>query len=242
MRGAETSRAHPHRGAFGVFRSLGQKQRALGGAKRISAARAASFQISSVRDADGGAQPFVRETSEGQFHRGASGVSRERSRAAREIVRRAPEHVRGYRRGARGAWPATVFGARFPGEVSRPRADGQRHLRSERIQMVFSRAGNARRILRVLPPPPRVLAHLRLPSSRRSPEKDLLQERAEAGPRHRRQSLPELKPTAGFATEAQRSPRKMAEGRASGVVHPRGDGKYAQSPEGTGDRGVTWRM
>src|SRR5260370_33908133 len=59
--------------------------------------------------------------------------------------------------------------------------------------MVCSRAGSVRRIFRVLPAASRVLAHLRLPSHRRSPEKDLLQERTEAGPGDRRQSLPKLK-------------------------------------------------
>ena len=39
------------------------------------------------------------------------------------------------------------LGARLPGQVSRSRVDGQRHLRCQRIQMVFSRARNTRRIL-----------------------------------------------------------------------------------------------
>src|SRR5205807_9132671 len=73
------------------------------------------------------------------------------------------------------------FGARFSGEIPRPRADGKRHLRGERIQMVFPRARNAGRVFRVLPQAPCVLAHLRFPSAGRSFEKGVLQECAEAG-------------------------------------------------------------
>src|SRR6266403_44631 len=146
MRGAEASRVDSRGGAFGVFRSVGLPQRTLGRIEGISGARAAAGEVSAVRDADGGAQSPFREASEDEFHRSASGLSRKRPGAAGENSRFAAEHVRGYRRGAGGTGTATLFGARFSGEVSGPRADGKRHLRRERIQMVFPGARNAGRI------------------------------------------------------------------------------------------------
>src|SRR5216684_4747852 len=146
MRRAEDSRADSRGGAFGVFRSVGLPQRTLGRAEGISGTRAAAGEVSAVRDADGGAQSPFREASEDEFHRGAFGVSWKRPGAAGENSRFAAEHVRGYRRSVGGTGAATLFGARFSGEISRPRAHGERHLRRERIQMVFPGARNARRI------------------------------------------------------------------------------------------------
>src|SRR5579859_3555981 len=83
--------------------------------------------------------------------------------------------------------------------------------------MVLSRAGNARRIFRVLPAAARLLAHLRLSSARRGPKKDLLQKRPEAGAGDRRQSLPKLKlvmctPTPpGFVIDERRGENPVRE-------------------------------
>ncbi len=50
-----------------------------------------------------------------------------------------------------------------------------------------------------------------------------------------------------FATEAQSAPSGDSadwtdEEWTARRVHPRGDGKYAQSTEATGDRGAAWRI
>src|SRR5205807_7547181 len=58
--------------------------------------------------------------------------------------------------------------------------------------MVFSRARNARRVFRILPPAPCLLAHLRIPSARRSVEEGLLPECVEPRSGHRPQGIPGL--------------------------------------------------
>src|SRR5580692_2411290 len=180
MRGLEDSRADPHCGAFGIFRSMGLLERALAGAETIPGARAAAVGVSAFRNADDRAESFVRETPTDEFHRRASRVSRKRFGATGEIVRRVSKCECGHRRRAGGTGTAALFGARFSRQISGPHSDGKRHLRRERIQMVFSVPRNARRIFRLLPQAACILADLRVRSARRSIEKSLLPERAEA--------------------------------------------------------------
>jgi len=70
-------------------------------------------------------------------------------------------------------WGAALFGARFSGQISGPRADGERHLRSERIQMYFRALETRTNILSITGSAMRS-GGFTVSSARRRAEEDLL--------------------------------------------------------------------
>ena len=70
---------------------------------------------------------------------------------------------------------------------------GKDSWRPEEYPRLLPHARDRRRLLPVLPPPARLLAHLRPRPPRRGPQEDLLQERPRRDPRHRPLLVPRLK-------------------------------------------------
>ncbi|CAA9478390.1 MAG: hypothetical protein AVDCRST_MAG39-11, partial [uncultured Sphingomonadaceae bacterium] len=161
VRAAQAPGVHPHRRPAGVLAADRQLERAVARAGAVPRPALPGGAVPELRAADDGARRDAAAQPEDDVRHRAHGLARQRPAAAGEAHDRAAQRAHRDRRGALRHRAAAARGARLLRALPGPHPVRQGLVPARGVPVLLAGLRDARRLLRLLPPVPRVLEAVR---------------------------------------------------------------------------------